>query len=175
MKKIIVILLLAVMTVPLFAGDTFDISLGFGHYTDFRKANTLSLCYGSTIGLTKRLELTVAGVSEVTPDPFSVNKLQIGMSFALMGDRSTGSRVAGSSINTLINAGVIVSSENGGFLPSGAFLTVTPVTIGTPIHGRRERAFEMGAAYNWYDNSFSFIFSFLKLDYYIRGSWHDYT
>ena len=154
MKKIIVILLLAVMTVPLFAGDTFDISLGFGHYTDFRKANTLSLCYGSTIGLTKRLELTVAGVSEVTPDPFSVNELQIGMSFALMGERSTG---------------------NGGFLPSGAFLTVTPVTIGTPIHGRRERAFEMGAAYNWYDNSFSFIFSFLKLDYYIRGSWHDYT
>ncbi len=175
MKKIIAVLLLVLLSIPLFAGDTFDISLGFGHYTDFRKANTLSLYYGSTLGLTKRLELTLGGVSEITPDPFSVNELQIGVSFALMGERSTGSRVAGSSINTLINAGINVTQAKGSFLPSGVFLTVTPITIGTPIHGRRERAFELGAMYNWFDNSFSFVFSFLKLDYYIRGSWHDFS
>ena len=175
MKKTIAIMILAVLCIPIFAGDTFDISLGFGHYTDYKKNNTLSLYYGATLGLTRRLEVTLGGVSEITPDPFCVNELQLGLSYAAMGERSTGSRVAGSSINTLVNTGIIVSQAKGSFLPSGVFLTITPLTIGTPIHGRRERAFELGASYNWFDNSFSFIFSFLKLDYYIRGSWHDYT
>ena len=104
-KKILVVLLLITLSLPLFAGDHFDISLGFGHYTNFKKANSLSLYYGSTIGLTDRLELVVGGVSEVTPNVFSDNELQLGLAFAIMGQRSTATKVAGSSINTLVGAG----------------------------------------------------------------------
>lgn len=173
-KKILVILLLIVVSLPLFAGDHFDISLGFGHYTNFKKANSLSLYYGSTIGLTDRLELTFGGVSEVTPNVFNSNELQLGLAFAIMGQRSTSTKVAGSSINTLLGAGIIVSDVDGRVLPSGAYINVTPVTIGTPIHGRRERAFEIGCQYDWFSNKFYVTFSFLKLDFYLRGSYRDY-
>lgn len=170
-KKILVVLLLITLSLPLFAGDHFDISLGFGHYTNFKKANSLSLYYGSTIGLTDRLELVVGGVSEVTPNVFSANELQLGLAFAIMGQRSTATKVAGSSINTLVGAGLIVSDVDGRVLPSGAYLNITPVTIGTPIHGRRERAFEIGCQYDWFTNKFNITFSFLKLDFYLRGSY----
>ena len=174
MKKTIAIILLILVNLSLFAVDYFDVSLGFGHYTDFKKANSLSLAYSSTIGLTDRLELILTGVSEVTPEPFSNNELQIGLDFALMGQRSTATEVAGSSINTLIGGGLIISQAKGSFLPSGVFLNITPITIGTPIHGRRERAFEIGCAYDWFENKFKFTFSFIKLDFYVRGSWRDY-
>ena len=174
MKKTIAIILLILVNLSLFAGDYFDVSLGFGHYTDFKKANSLSLAYSSTIGLTDRLELILTGVSEVTPEPFSNNELQIGLDFALMGQRSTATEVAGSSTNTLIGGGLIISQAKGRFLPSGVFLNITPITIGTPIHGRRERAFEIGCAYDWFENKFKFTFSFIKLDFYVRGSWRDY-
>ena len=67
-----------------------------------------------------------------------------------------------------------ISQAKGSFLPSGVFLNITPITIGTPIHGRRERAFEIGCAYDWFENKFKFTFSFIKLDFYVRGSWRDY-
>ena len=174
-KRVAIIFIFLISSLSLFAGDHFDISLGFGHYADFKKANSLSLYYGSTIGLTDRLELTLGMVSEVTPEPFSSNELQIGLDFAIMGQRSTASRVAGSSINTLVGAGIIISQAKNSFLPSGVFLSITPLTIGAPIHSRRERAFEIGCAYDWFENKFKFTFSFIKLDFYVRGSWRDYN
>ena len=174
-KRVLIIFIMLFSTLSLFAGDYFDISLGFGHYTDFKKANSLSLYYGSTIGLTDRLELTLGMVSEVTPQPFNNNELQVGLDFAIMGQRSTATRVAGSSINTLVGAGLIISQAKNSFLPSGVFLSITPLTIGTPIHARRERAFEVGVAYDWFENKFKFTFSFIKLDFYVRGSWRDYN
>ena len=49
MKKTIAIILLILVNLSLFAGDYFDVSLGFGHYTDFKKANSLSLASAASL------------------------------------------------------------------------------------------------------------------------------
>ncbi|MCR5731501.1 MAG: hypothetical protein K6G51_00965 [Sphaerochaetaceae bacterium] len=178
MKKFILLLIvLSVLVFSLSAGDTHDVSLSFGQYSgpSFAK-ESLNLRYGVNIGLTKRSEVMVWGASELTPNIFNHNKIGAGLSFALLGNRSTGSKVQGPSCNMLITAGLIAGRENdeNEFRVTSCYLSVTPFTLGTPIMGRRERMFEVGAEYNWYKNKFSLFISVINFDYYIHGSWKDY-
>ena len=176
-KKIIAVVLLAILSLPLFA-DHFDISFFYGHQgAGVPNPEGINMTYGMNVGLTGRLEASIWLESMLTPNFFGDNALGLSVSFALLGERSTGGKISGASLNMLANAGIIFNTDNTRdlFLPTAAYLSITPLTLGNPIIGRRERLAEVGVLYNWMENSWGFFFSFLKLDWYARGSWKDYT
>jgi len=176
MKKRIITILLLLCSISLYAGDHQHISLSFGHQAWMSNKSGLDFSYGINLGLTRRSEMSLWGESQLTPEFFGKSAMGLGFSFSLMGDISTASKIAGVGINTLINAGVIFTTDNPWeyFIPTDIYLSVTPITIGNPVSGKRERLLEMGVTYNYFENRFGFLFSLLKFDYYVRGSYRDY-
>ena len=161
----------------LLAGPHNDVSLSFGHQGGgLENREGLNWSYGISLGLSPRVEMSAWGESTLTPTFFGDGALGLGFSFALLGERSTGSYVPGSAINMLLNTGMLLTLHNPWniFIPTTFYVSLTPLTIGSPILGHRERLFEMGLAYNWAENSFSFYFSLFKFDYYVHGTWRDW-
>ena len=177
MKKILLtltILLLLLISLP--AKDYRDVSLSFGHQAWQENITGIDLFYGMNVGITSRLESSIWGESTLTPNFFKKNSMGLGLSYALLAERSNGNKIAGSSLNMLLNGGIIFSCENkwNYFIPTDVYLSITGLTLGSPINGRRQRMMELGVSYNWFTNRVGVLFSFFKFDYYIRGSWRDY-
>ena len=168
-KALIVILLLVSFSAA--AADHHDISLSFGHSMYRWPERGISFSYGINIGLSERWEMGLWGVSEAVPHPFENNLFGLDFSYALMGRRSTASKVAGSGINTLISVGGFYRTDNNG---AGPIVSVTPLTVGSPVTGRRERLLKTGVGYDAVNNEIVVVFSLLNLDYYIRGTYRDY-
>lgn len=158
------------------AGAYNDVSLTFGHQSGLQNLEGLNVTYGLNVGLTKRLETSLWGESSLTPGFFQDNALGLSLSYAVMGDRSTGTSVPGSAINMFVNAGLLFTMHNPWdvFMPTTGYVSFTPLTLGSSVLGRRERMFEVGVAYNWAENRFAFFFSLFKFDYYVHGTWRDY-
>lgn len=172
MRKFFIAVLLVLLSVlPLAAGDYHDVALGFGHQTYKWPEKGISLSYSLSIGLTERMELDIWGNSELVPRPFGSNLLGAELSFALMWPRSTASRVAGSGINTLLSVGGFYRIDNNG---AGPMIAITPLTVGSPITGHRERILRTGVGYDFVNWEFVITFSLISIDYYVRGSWRDY-
>ena len=149
---------MTVLTTLLFsalAGPYNDVSLTVGHQAGLRNLQGLNVTYGVNVGLTKRLEGSIC----------------------VMGDRNTGTSVPGNAINMFVNAGLMLSMHNdwGFFAPTTAYVSFTPLTLGSSVIGRRERLFEVGVSYNWAENKVGFFFSLFKFDYYVHGTWRDYV
>lgn len=177
MKKAAVLVLVLAAAFTLYAGPYNDLSFTFGHQAGIKNPDGLNMMYGFNLGLNERMEMGLWGESTLTPSFFEDNALGLSLSFAVLGQRSTGTSVPGNAINMFVNAGVIFSMDNPHdlFLPTTGYISITPLSFGSSVIGRRERFMEMGVTYNWFENEFSFFFSFLKLDYFITGTWRDYT
>ncbi len=173
MKKIVIVLALALAfaSIPLSAGDHHDISLSIGHSTYRWPEKGISFSYGINIGLTSRMELDIWGISELVMKPFGSNMLGAELAFAVMGPRSTASKVAGTGINTLLSVGGFYRTDNNG---AGPMLSVTPLTVGSPITGRRERLLKTSVGYDAVNREVVVAFSLIALDFYVRGSYRDY-
>lgn len=177
MKKTAAFVLILAAAFSLYAGSYNDLSFTFGHQSGgIKNADGLNMMYGFNLGLSGRMEMGLWTESMLTPCFFSDNAVGLSFSFALLGPRSTGTSVPGSAINMFVNAGMMFTMHNPHdlFLPTTAYISITPLSIGSSVLGRRERFMEMGAAYNWFENEFIFFFSFLRLDYFITGTWRDY-
>ena len=171
MKRIAVIIMLIVSLCSLHAGDYYDISLSIGHGIYRWPEKGISFSYGMNVGLSERWEMEVWGVSELLPMPFANNMFGIDFSAAILGPRSTASKVAGSGINTLIGIGGFYRTDNNG---AGPMVSITPLTVGSPISGRRERLFRTAVGYDAVNNSVVVLFSLLDIDFYVRGTYRDY-
>ncbi len=177
MKRVFVVFILVLCVLSsAFAGDHQHISLSFGHQAWMSNKSGIDVFYGINLGLGRRSEMSVWGESQLTPSFFGQNAMGIGFSYALLGDISTASQVAGVGMNTLINAGIIFTENNpwSYFIPTDVYISITPISIGNPVSAKRERILEMGVTYNWFENRFGFMFSLMKFDYYLRGSYRDY-
>lgn len=182
-KLIVVLLLLTAICLGSFAGDCQDISLSFGLINNFGLSDRpffsleegISFSYGFNLGLTKRLELMIGGSSSLVPDIFLDNVFYGELAFSLLGNRSTASKVAGSGINMLLGAGGFYGfNRSSGYISAGAYLSITPLVVGSPVTGRRERALRTAMGYDFLNKRFVLMFSAICLDYYVRGSWRDY-
>ena len=169
-KKIVLIVFSAILLLPLSA-DVFDISLSFGLDSYLWPQNGISFSYGASVGLSERCELSVYGISQAVPKPFSNNMLAMDIGVSLLGRRTSGTKIAGSGINMLLSAGAFYITENNG---AGILISFTPLTVGNPITGRRERMLRTAAGWDFVNNKLVVSFSLLSLDYYIRGSYRDY-
>ena len=57
---------------------------------------------------------------------------------------------------------------------AGAYLGFTPLTVGNPVTGKRDRMFKINAGYDFVNNKAFVFFSLFVFDIYVRGTWRDY-
>lgn len=170
MKRVLIIIMALLFALPLSAGVYNDVSfsLGLDQY-DFK--NGISASFGVNVGLSSRLELDLWTVSELIDIPFSENIFGAELCYSLIGKRSTGSIVAGSGINTIVGAGVFYNTASRGF---GPILSITPICVGSPITGKRERIFRTGLGWDVANSEVLVTFSLVNIDIYARGTYRDY-
>jgi hypothetical protein len=131
---------------------------------------------GITLGLTKRVEVSIEAITPLVPDPFSdvIAGFEFGLS--LLGDRVYSTNNAGNGLNVTLCAGLFFSDHNskGQYLPTFLTLRVIPLTAGSPYSGRSEHLLPIGLAWNFQDNTVSLFVSIMMYDNYIKGTWRDY-
>ena len=172
MRKAFVIILFVLILIPLSAGDHHDVSLSIGEESYKWPEMGMSFSYGVNIGLTNHLELDIWGTSELVPVPFASNIFRVELLWSLLGERSTASKIAGSALNTLIGIGGFYRTDNNG---AGPLVSITPLTVGTPVSGRRERILRTALGYDAVNRELVVSFSLISIDYYLRGTWRDYS
>ena len=172
MKRSLIALIIAlcmVFTLP--AADHHDISLSFGHSMYKWPEKGISFSYGVNIGLSARWEMNIWGISEAVPLPFGSNMFGVDFTCSLLGPRSTASKVAGTGLNMLLSVGGFYRTDNNG---AGPIVSITPLIVGSPISGRRERILKTGVGYDAVNNEVVVTFSLINLDFYVRGTYRDY-
>lgn len=178
MRKIatLVMLILLLSSSLLFSGDYQDISLYFGPVMDEFNEGGISSSFGINIGLNSFMELDMGVSSELVPHPFFENRAFLELDFCLFGPRSTASRVAGLSFNMLAGLGGFFEYDaDSGEMKAGPYLSFTPLCFGNPMTGRRERFLKTDVGYDAINNGMYVSFSFLLLDFYVRGTYRDYA
>ena len=121
--------------------------------------------------MTKKVELEIWGVSDLIPTPFKSNMIGAEIGITLLGRRTSGTKVAGTGINTLLSIGGFYRTDNDGV---GAIISITPITVGNPITGRRERLLKTTIGWDFVNSKLMVAFSPLSLDLYVRGTYRDY-
>ena len=180
MKKLYMSLIaLALLQATLFAG-TFDLGITLGTNTHWGEnsydSSRLKLAWGVTVGICDDWELNLQANSSLVPQFFGDTTVAILMQKSLLGQRSTGTRVAGLGVNTLLGAGILLSDYFPGdfMLPTHILLSLTPLAVGNPISTKRERAFTLTLAYNIITAQVSVLFDLVKYDFYVVGTYRDY-
>ena len=171
-KKLLVILLSVLMLLPLAAkNDYFDFAfmIGQGNYTG--PVDGIGVSYGFDMGLTDKIEFGVWGVSELIPQPFQSNIIGAEISFALMGQRNTGSKVSGVNINTLLSLGGFWKTDDNGM---GVMLGITPLAVGSPALSRRERCLRTNIGWDFVNKKLLVVFSPMDVDIYVKGTYRDW-
>lgn len=158
-----------------------DVALRWGHTSLGMLSGSspydTGLSAGVTVGVNRRLEFIVTGGTEVVPVPFRTGYVLAELSLAVLGDRVLDGGYAGSLLNTHVALGIMASPHgiDHGFGPSHLVLTITPLSLGTPLEGRRENLMKMGVAWAFREQqpSFSFFWNLYSIDTYLSGTWRD--
>jgi uncharacterized membrane protein len=180
MRKLCISLIaLVLLHTSLFAG-TFDLGITLGTATHWGESShdtsKLKLAWGVTLGISDVWELDLQANSALIPHFFGDTTVAVLMQKALLGQRSTGTRVAGLGVNTLLGAGLLISDYFPGnfMMPTHILFTVTPLMVGNPVSAKRERAFTLTLAYNFLTAQVSVLFDLIKYDLYLVGTYRDY-
>jgi hypothetical protein len=117
---------------------------------------------GSLVGLAPRLELELYGVAEAAPSPFRDCFIGAEASLPIAGSRLK------SYFNAFLSLGFLQAydSYEGRIGSSYVSLRLTPLAIGRPYFGRRDRLFSIGALYELGDGSIAFVWSLLACDFF---------
>ena len=172
-KKILllfVVLVLSLCVVSASPYNDFALMLGAGNF--FNPSEGIAVSYGMTLGLTKTLDLSVTGMSELVPDIGNRNIFLLEIGMTISGARNTGSKVAGICINTEFSIGGFYRTDNGG---AGVYLGISPLTIGSPTTTRRERSLRTNIGWDFVNRKLMVTFSPLDIEVYIVGTYRDWV
>ncbi|HKM06729.1 MAG TPA: hypothetical protein VJ869_07035 [Sphaerochaeta sp.] len=167
------------LNASLFAG-TFDLGITLGTTTHWGESlhgqSKLKLAWGVSMGLSDDLELDLQANSTLIPNFFGDTTVAILLQKSLLGQRSTGTKVAGLGVNTLLGVGLLISDyfPDDFMLPTHILFSFTPLVVGNPISAKRERAFTVMLAYNVITSQVSVLFDLIKYDFYLVGTYRDY-
>lgn len=178
MKKLCMSLfVLMLLQAALFAG-TFDLGITLGTNTHWGSydPSKLTLAWGVSVGISDDWELDLQANSALVPQLFGDTNVAVLLQKSLLGQRSTGTRVAGLGVNSLLGAGLLFSDYFPGnyWLPTHILFSLTPLVVGNPISTKRERAFSVTLAYNFITTQVSVLFDLIKYDFYVVGTYRDY-
>ena len=154
-----------------------DLGISFGHvglFDNYYK-NGLHVHLGIVKGISEHIELNVYTQNEITPTFMGDVQLGMDVGYSLLGTRWDRDGYAGSGVNMIVSVGALAGMHN----PSNAFtidsivMKFTPLSVGTPHVGKRDRFLTMGASWNIHTRTFSFIWNFMVSDIFLLGSWRD--
>jgi hypothetical protein len=169
MKKTMMILALITVLLPLGALDV-GFSLAPWSFTGGVTPGTYA-GGGFNLGLTPRWEAEVFAVTEVTPAPADTVLAGIQVGFSLLGDRiptyfnsviDLGFIHGIQGLNPSVTGGAATSLERSNYL----LLRLSPLAIGNPYFGMRDRIFSVGLLYRIEDRSVSWIWNWVIFNRY---------
>ncbi|HAP57080.1 MAG: hypothetical protein VB088_01975 [Sphaerochaeta sp.] len=178
-KKVLLLIIVLVLAFPAFAGY-FDVGITLGTNAHLGEKDLdpsrLKLAWGASIGLTDVWELDIQASTQLVPTFLDTTSVSFLIQRALLGQRSTGGQTAGMGINSLVGLGVMLSpyTLDGITTLSHLLVSLTPLTVGSPVIGKRERALTVTLAYNLHTKQVGVLFDLLKFDFYVVGSYKDY-
>ena len=79
--------------------------------------------------------------------------------------------VSGVNINTLLSIGGFWKTDDNGL---GVMVGVTPLAVGSPALGRRERCLRTNVGWDFVNNKLIVAFSPMDVDIYIKGTYRDW-
>lgn len=159
---------------------TFDLGITLGtsaHWGERQyDSSKLKMAWGVSVGISDVWELDVQANSALVPHLFGDTTVSVLLQKSLLGQRSTGTKVAGLGVNTLLGAGLLFSDYFPGdyLMPTHILVSLTPLVVGNPISAKRERAFTVSLAYNFITTQVSVLFDLVKYDFYVVGTYRDY-
>ena len=149
-----------------------DLSLSLGTWSrpaDAKPGAFIDM--GATLGLGKRLEIGAAAIARITPSPLEELLLESHLGISLYGDRLGEEGLPGIYANGILDLGAAARIEDPwsgppepDFLWFGRF---TPLALGNPYYGRRDRFFSLSVLADPKAKTLSVSFSLLKFDFYI--------
>lgn len=174
MKKLLLIIVLMLLSLSFALGSSVflkDIGFSFGHanfFFDKYESLNLGMYNGLTFGLTQKLDCQIGAVFALTPYPYADVSVGIEFNYCFLGERVFDRPNAGVGINSMISVGLYANNHNQDhrFLPTILMLKITPLTVGSPASGKRERLLPIGVAYNFYSKQFSLFLSCFVHDFY---------
>ena len=178
-KKVSLLIIVLVLAFPAFAGY-FDVGITLGTNAHLGEKDLdpsrLKLAWGTSIGLTDVWGLDIQASTQLVPTFLDTTSVSFLIQRALFGQRSTGGQTAGMGINSLVGLGVMLSpyTLDGITTLSHLLVSLTPLTVGSPVIGKRERAFTVTLAYDLHTKQVGVLFDLLKFDFYVVGSYKDY-
>ena len=140
-KFCIPLVALVLLHASLFAG-TFDLGITLGTTTHWGESSSdtskLKLAWGVTMGVSDVWELDLQANSALVPQFFGDTTVAVLIQRSQLGQRSTGTRVAGLGVNTLLGAGILFSDYFPGnfMMPTHILFSVTPLIVGNPISAK---------------------------------------
>ncbi len=172
MKKRIVLLLVLLLVSSAFVfASTFDFALMLGCGNFYNPSEGIALSYGATFGLSKRVDFSLVGMSELVPDIGARNLFMAEFGFAILGARNTGSKVSGVCVNSVVSLGGFYRTDNNG---AGIYLGLSPLTLGSPSTVKRERGLRTNIGYDFVNKKVLVTFSPLDIEIYLVGTYRDY-
>ena len=120
-------------------------------------------CAGLSTGLGQRLELEAFGVARATPAPFGDALAGAILGFSVFGPRRT------TYFNMALDLGflqTVVEGGTPGLGPSYAMLRLSPLVVGTPYYGHRDRIFSLGLVYDLGSGALSATWNVLIVHWY---------
>lgn len=166
MKRILLTMMVILCAVGLWAGDYNDLGVSVGLGTVKVPEKELSLSYAVDLGLTKTLEVSFWGVSDVVPKPGDNTVLGLELGKSLIGARTTGTRVSGVNINTIVSLGGFYNLQNQG---AGVTLGITPILAGSPSTGKREKYLTSRVGWDFVNNKLLVAISLADYEVYLKG------
>ena len=180
MRKICMILVVLFVFQGSLVAGTFDLGITLGTSAHWGESSydssKLKMAWGVSLGISDDWELDVQANSALVPYFFGDTTVAVLLQKSLLGQRSTGTKVAGLGVNTLLGAGLLFSDYFPGdyLMPTHVLVSLTPLVVGNPISAKRERAFTVSLAYNFITKQVSVLFDLLKYDFYVVGTYRDY-
>ncbi len=170
-KRIALVLLLLVLSSTFVFASTFDFALMLGCGNFFNPSEGIAVSYGASFGISKRVDFSLVGMSEIVPDIGRRNLFMAEFGFALLGARNTGSKVSGVCVNSVVSLGGFYRTDNNG---AGIYLGLSPLTLGSPSTVKRERGLRTNIGYDFVNKKVLVTFSPLDIEIYLVGTYRDY-
>ena len=129
--------------------------------------------FGLTYGLSPRFEAGASIIPRLSSEPFDDIFAEGHLGLSLFGDRIKKAGGPGIYINGLLDAGLLFGTH--GILSGTAeyskalFLRLTPITLGNPYYGRRDRILSVGLIYDVDANSASLFMNLIAADFFLAS------
>jgi hypothetical protein len=161
-----VLCLCMLVPLPAFAEPDLGLALGPWSFASGGPGPGTYAYTGLAIGGGRRLELEASGIVEMTPSPGDTILAGASLGFSVGGPRIP------TYFNVVVDLGYLQTVVDDGQFhlgPSYLLLRLSPLVIGNPWYGHRERIFSLGVLYDIPAASFSVVWNVLILHWYPWG------